>query len=272
MSSLQLAMPVVSAKVQEGRSMDVDPGMISQMRAVTISREYGSGGGEVAARLAKRLGWQLIDHEVVVRVAQRLGISEAEAESYDERVESLVERILNSLQMVQPPLPVTPVVPLTTDSQAYHEARRRVIEGAVATGHAVIVGRGAQVLLAQRRDVLHVRIVAPLDLRVAYVMRREGLDQAAARTRIQLKERDRIRYLQEVHQQHPENAHLYDLIVNTGILDLDSVVDLIYLALDRKARRLSTPTEELGPGAGLPEYPERPGDFHPPESTTQPPV
>src|SRR5947209_19661066 len=109
MASLQLAMPVVSAKVQEGRSMDVDPGMISQMRAVTISREYGSGGGEVAARLATRLGWQLIDHEVVVRVAQRLGTSEAEAESYDERVEGLVSRILTGLQAIQPALPAMPV-------------------------------------------------------------------------------------------------------------------------------------------------------------------
>lgn len=260
------------SEIREGHRMDANHTVISQMRAITISREYGSGGGEVAARLATRLEWQLIDHEVVVRVAQRLGISEAEAESYDERVEGLVERILNSLQMVQPPIPVTPLVPLTTESHAYDEARRRVIEGAVATGHVVIVGRGAQVLLAQRRDVLHVRVVAPLNLRITYVMRREGLDQTAARARIQFKERDRIRYLQEVHQRHPGDAQLYDLIVNTAILDLESAVDLISLALDRKARRLSTPTGELGPGAGLPQYPEQPGDFHPPESTTQAPV
>ncbi len=252
--------------------MDADRDTISQMRAITISREYGSGGGEIAARLAQRLGWQLIDHEVVVRVAQRLGVSEAEAEAYDEHVEGLVSRILSSLQAIQPTFPVAPPVPLTTDSSAYHEARRRVIEGAVATGHVVIVGRGSQVLLAQQRDVLHARVVAPLDLRIAYVMGREGLDQATARTRIQLKDRDRIRYLQAEHHQHPEDAHLYDLVVNTGILDLESAVDLIYLALQRKATRLSTPTGELGPVAGLARYPEQPGDFRPPESTNQPPM
>src|SRR5712692_8037094 len=115
MASLQLAMPVVSAKVQEGRSMDVDPGMISQMRAVTISREYGSGGGEVAARLAKRLGWQLIDHEVVVRVAQKLHVSEEEAEYHDERVESLAARIFKSLRLAHPTMPVTVDIPLTMD-------------------------------------------------------------------------------------------------------------------------------------------------------------
>ncbi len=58
-----------------------EPDPVSQMRAITISREYGSGGGEIATRLASRLGWQLIDHEVVVQVAHELGVSEAEAEA-----------------------------------------------------------------------------------------------------------------------------------------------------------------------------------------------
>jgi cytidylate kinase len=76
--------------------MDQEHNMTSEMQAITISREYGSGGGEIAARLAHRLGWQLIDHEVVERVAQELGVSEAEAEEHDEYAESLASRILCS--------------------------------------------------------------------------------------------------------------------------------------------------------------------------------
>jgi cytidylate kinase len=243
---------------------------ISRMRAVTISREYGSGGGEIATRLARQLGWKLIDHEVVVRVAQELGVSEAEAEVYDERTESTVSRILSSLQAIQPVLPVAPPMLLTTDPRAYNEARRRVIEGAVVAGHVVIVGRAAQVLLAQRRDVLHARVVAPLASRIAYVMQREGLDQAAAAARTQLKDRDRARYLQVEHNQHPEDARLYDLVVNTGILDLDSAVALLALALERKGRRLSTPSGELGPATGLSRYPHQPGDLRPPQSVNEP--
>jgi cytidylate kinase len=101
-------------------------------------------------------------------------------------------------------------------------------------------------------------------------MQREGLDQTAARARIQLKDRDRTRYLQVEHNKDSRDPHLYDLVVNTSILDLDAVVDLVSLALERKARRLSTPTGELGPGVGLPRYPGQPGDFRPPESTTEP--
>ncbi len=253
--------------------MSEDLVSISQMRAITISREYGSGGGEIATRLATRLGWQLIDHEVVVQVAHELGISEAEAEARDERVEGLVSRILTSMQLFEPAaLVAAPVpVPVVSDTRTYAEALRRVVEGAANTGHVVIVGRGAQFLLANRRDVLHVRVVTPLDLRVAYVMRREGLDQAAARARVQLKDRDRVRYLQAQCQRHPDDPHLYDLVVNTGIIDLESMVDLITLALARKARRLSTPTGELGPGAGLAQYPGQPGDFRPPQSIVEAP-
>jgi len=247
-----------------------EPDVISHMRAITISREYGSGGGEIATRLTKRLGWQLVDHEVVVQAAHELGVSEAEVEEHDERVESVVERILKGMQLFEPAALVTAPPPAAvTDSRTYRAALSRVVKSAAAAGHVVIVGRGSQVLLASRRDVLHTRIVAPFDSRVAYVMVREGLDQAAARSRIQLKDRDRVRFLQEVHNQNADDPHLYDIVVNTGVLDLESAVDLIYLALERKANKLTTPTKELGPGAGLAPYPGHPGDFRPPEQLTE---
>src|SRR2546427_5425859 len=114
--------------------MDEDRSTIDKMCAVTISREYGSGGGEIAARLAKRLQWQLIDHEVVVRVAQKLHVSEEEAEEYDERVESLAARIFKSLRLIHPAMPVVVEIPLTMDSRAFYKARCQIIEGAAASG------------------------------------------------------------------------------------------------------------------------------------------
>jgi cytidylate kinase len=132
----------------------------------------------------------------------------------------------------------------------------------------VIVGRAAQVILAGQRDVLHVRVVASIEQRIPYVMLREGLDQDAARKRIQTKDRDRVRYLQTKYRFHPEDPHLYDLVLNSNIIDLDSIVDLINLALERKASHLSTPTENLGPGTGLTRYPTQPGDFRLSESAT----
>jgi cytidylate kinase len=251
--------------------MSEEQNTIAQMRAITISREYGSGGGEIAARLAHRLGWRLVDHEVVVRVARELGVSEADAAEHDERTESLFSRILTSMQSIQPPVYVesstAPI--LLTNENDYRDALNKVVTAAVEAGNVVIVGRGAQVLLAQRRDVLHVRIVASLERRIQYVMSREGLGKEAARSRIQSKDRDRVRYLQVEYQRDPADAHLYDLVVNTDVIELDSAVDLINLALERKAQRFPVTTGQLGPGVGLQRYPTQPEDLRPPESITE---
>ena len=248
-------------------SMSIDSNLISRMRAITISREYGSGGGEIALRLASCLNWGLVDHEIVVKVATELGISEAEAEAHDEYSQGIVGSILTRMRIISPTPLVGPMLSkIGTDPRLYHEVINGIITGAAAVGHAIVVGRGGQVLFANRRDVLHVRVVAPFQQRVAYVMQREGLDQKTARSRVQLKENDRQRYLQAQYRHNPEDVHLYDLVVNTGVLSLNNAVDLIAKALEYKAERLATPTEDLGPGAGLQPYPSQPGDIRPPES------
>jgi cytidylate kinase len=234
----------------------------SEMSAITISRQYGSGGGEVAARLARRLGWQLIDHEIVAQVARQLGITEDEARVYDERSQSFIERALNALQVAMPILPPSPMAPGQYEL-VYKEAVQQVVETAANTGHVVIVGRAGQAILADRRDVLHVRIVAPLPRRISYVARRENLSESEAQARVHLKDRDRVRYIQAHYGCDVNDPDLYDLVINTGVIDLDSAVDLVLLALERKARLLGVSTGELGPAAGLEPYPTRPGDIRP---------
>jgi cytidylate kinase len=102
----------------------------------------------------------------------------------------------------------------------------QIILTAAALGHVVIVGRGSQALLAAHRDVLRIMVVAPLEQRVAYVMRRENLNAQAARDRISHKDHERTRALKELHHCDGNDAHLYDLVINTGVLDLQSAVDM----------------------------------------------
>jgi CMP/dCMP kinase len=236
-----------------------------KMRAITISREYGSGGGEIARRLAHNLHWQLIDHDIVQQVAREVQSSEQEAEDHDEQTEDLLTRVFRSFQSVDPPVLVHNATSLVVPPQIYRNALRKVVNAAAAKGHVVIVGRASQVLLASCRDILHVRVVAPLEKRVTYVQRREGLKQEEALARIQKKDRDRLHYVQSEFKQRPEDAHLYDLTVNTATLSLDQIVRLLCDALQYKAEQLSLSQEELGPGAGVPRYPERPEDFSVPE-------
>jgi cytidylate kinase len=235
---------------------------INQMRAITISREYGSGGGEIAARLAKHLGWQLIDHEIVVRVASEMGTSIQEAEARDERADGILTRVFNNLQYIEPAFmagaqPET----LLSNEKTYLETVGRIVTAAAAQRNVVIVGRGSQVLLAQQRDVLHVRVIAPVEKRVTYVMQREGLDRAAAESRIQLKDRDRRKHLETAFYRKPSDAQLYDITLNTSFIDLDNAVEIISFTLQQKARQLAVKTGEWGPAVGLSRYPHQPEDF-----------
>lgn len=204
--------------------MNVNPQATAAMHAITISREYGSGGGEIAARLARKLGWQLIDHAIISRTASELEVQETEVEEHDEEyvegtrpgiLDRILERLAPSASMTSGggvlvrPSSSAEILP-------YQETMRDIITAAATTGHVVIVGRAGQVLLAGKRDVLHVRVVAPAEQRIAYVVHREGLDTETARRRVQAKDQARTRYMQTQYQSQYEDPHLYDLVINTA--------------------------------------------------------
>ena len=237
------------------------------MRAITIARLYGSGGGEIARRIATQLGWRLVDHEVIVELAHQLGITEEEAEDLDEHTEGFILRALNSMSLMYPSVVenIPPSPSPATRERTYQNTLRRIIELSVEEGSAVIVGRGAGSLLMNRRDVLRAYIVAPLDQRIAYVARREGLDEQAARKRIQTKDNDRRRYVQAQYHLQPEDPMLYDLTLNTAILSLDAVAELVCEALGQKAKQLQAPEAELGPASGMGLYPGQAEDVPAPE-------
>lgn len=229
------------------------------IQIVTVARDYGSGGGEIARLLATKLGWHLFDRQVVSSVARKLGISEDEAQARDEHSDSFVQRILDAMQF-SGPIYAPVILPETDntvviDTKKYHEALKQELLAATEIGNVVIVGRGAQILLQERRDVLRVHIVAPPAQRIAYVMQRENLDKAAAQARIEQKDQGRRRDIKDQYRHDPDDAQIYDLTINTGVLDLNSVIDLIMLALERKEQRLDVPEAELGPRQGLSLYP-----------------
>jgi cytidylate kinase len=236
---------------------------ISQMRVITVSRQYGSGGGEVARRLAQRLQWRLFDHQAVVQVAQEMGISQAEANVHDESSPSVWDQIWQSLQFIQPPVGVEmPIATVPGEMRVYLQTLHRVLETVYDEGHAVIVGREAQVLLAGRSDVLHIRIVAPLEQRVRYVMQREKLNESDARARISKKDSDRNRLLKTEYHESPDNPVLYDLVANTDFMRLDCIVQMVELALGAKANQHTLSESERGPAHNIAPYSGSRLDFH----------
>ena len=149
---------------------------------ITISRMFGSGGSDVAARVARRLGWSLLDNAVVDEVAERLGVSRSEVQSLEERVPSLAERIASSLALSAPELavPVDDAPMMQTAETRIVGVTQRVMEEAVQVGNAVLVGRGAQVLLAEHADALHVFCYAQKRFLVEYAIAHRGINPANA--------------------------------------------------------------------------------------------
>jgi CMP/dCMP kinase len=229
------------------------------IRAVTISREYGSGGGEIAARLAERLGWRLVDHALDERVAREIGTNREAAEAHDEHIEEKIIELLSYLPYLY--VPEMGAVPPDTllSAEVYRETFDRLVRAAAVRGDVVIVGRASQVILAGRPDVLHVRVVTPYEQRVAYVVHREGVNRHAAEARIRRKDHDRARYLERAYHHRPDEPELYDLVVNTARLGVDGAVAVIHDAM-----RAITDGHEAGTGGlapGLGRYPGVPGDF-----------
>jgi CMP/dCMP kinase len=206
------------------------------MPIITISRMYGSGGSEVAERVARTLGWALLDNAMVDQVAALLGVSAAEVSAREERVPSLVERLATTLSLGSPELqtPVSNAAILPTDERLL-EVTRRVIAEAVAAGPAVIVGRGAQMMLAERADALHVFCAAPREVLVERARARLGPDERRSAERVvEETNRQREQYVLRHWQRSWTAPQNYHLCVNTAWLGVDGAAELVEHVARRK--------------------------------------
>jgi cytidylate kinase len=210
------------------------------MKVITVSREYGAGGYEVAHRLAKTLGWELLDRELLHQAAAVEHLPDAEMGRLDEKAISLADRF-----RLHPP------------HARYLHGLREAARQAAARGNVVLVGRGTEQLLAGTPDVLHLRLVAPREWRARRMAQREGwtLEHALARCTEEDRARDRFtRYFFGPAAAQPEQ---YDVVFNTGWVPLDDVAAEV-LALVRGAagepggasggRRVLTLSRQLGAG------------------------
>ena len=194
---------------------------------ITISREYGAGGSEVAARVARSLGWRVVDNELVERVAARAGLAPEDVARREERVSTFIERLARALVAATPELVVPPEAGGTASEVDLVRVTERVVEEVAAEGRVVLVGRAAPAVLSRERDAIHVKVVAPREWRVAAAAARLGLSPAAAGPVTDETDTMRARY----HRQHygrdwndPANYHL---VLNRAALGLDGAADVV---------------------------------------------
>lgn len=202
-----------------------------EVRIVTVSREYGAGGREVARRLGARLGWRVIDRALIEQVATRLGAPVEAIESLDEHVGGILERLGSAFarggaeQMFEPGTP---------DPDTIARVERSVIRASAESPPVIFVGRGSQCVLRERPDALHVRLIAPFAVRVARAAEARGIDQERAREDARRADVERHRYVEHHFHCEWDDPHLYDLQVNTEAIGMAEATELVLSVIGRR--------------------------------------
>jgi cytidylate kinase len=209
------------------------------MPVITISRQFGAAGIAVGNLLAQHLDAELLDKAIIARVAVRLGIPEAEIESYDERMPSFWQRVTNALASSSPEpmlvdVPYLEQVPTGTMQERLATVTRAVIEEAAERGNAVIIGRGAAWILGKRPGVLNVQLHASMDARIRYLLARvEEIpvdarpEEKSLRDLCQSVDAARGEYVKRLYGVDWLDARSYDIAVDVGRLGVDGTADLI---------------------------------------------
>jgi cytidylate kinase len=189
---------------------------------VTVSREFGSRGAEVGALVAKKLGFSYWNQELVHEIAQRTGVREALVASLDEHIRSRLDEFIAHL--------------FTGAEGTAHEYVRQVghvVHTLERHGSAVIIGRGAQ-FVVRSDQALRMRVVCDHALRVKGYAERRGLSESEARRRVDETDRERRAFYRKHYDQDVELPVHYDLILNSGTLDLEAACEVATAAYRQK--------------------------------------
>jgi hypothetical protein len=205
------------------------------MAVVTLSRQYGAGGRAVGPALAEALGFRFVDRELTEEAARRLGVDPEAARGRDERAPAIVEELGMALAASAPPFGGGPAPHLDAlDDRALAEAVRRIILSMAAAGGYVILGRGAQAVLADREDACHLSLVGDVRDRIRRVMASQHVDEREAATRCEEVDAERTGYVRRFHRLDIRDPLLYDAVLNTSRLGVDGATEVAVAIVRRR--------------------------------------
>jgi len=203
-------------------------------RVLTLSREYGSAGIYTARMIANKLGWRLLDSELIDTIVEQARVDPRVAERFDERIDPWLHRISRkalwhgAFEGVAE-LDETAVF----DAHTMAILTRRIILEAAELGGCVVVGRGAQCLLAGRADTFHVFAYAPRALRLEQLRKRltdvEDIERA-----MDTVDRRRADYVRLNYSRDMYDHQMYDLMINTRV-GIETAVDIVLYAMGHGA-------------------------------------
>jgi cytidylate kinase len=210
-------------------------------RIVTLEREYGSGGGAIAAELAHRLGWKLWDNQLTCEIAKRAQVTESAVALCDERVDGRLYRLAKTFWRGS----YERSIPLAASS-AFDTDRMMTMVGEIMgtiaeEGNAVIVGRGAPFFLRERADTFRVFTYAPHDEKIRRVLA-AGKGREEAEDLVSTVDKERVAYIKHYFNADWPTRSLYHLMINTVIGDEKVIATILngMEMLESRARETET--------------------------------
>lgn len=200
------------------------------IRVITIDREVGCGGVEIAAHLARRLNWKLIDKCLIVDIAKLANVDVEAVKKLDEHPDPLLHRVSRLFWGGGAERGVG--TPDCFDCKKMTELTRSVLLKAADEGDRVIVGRGAPYILAGREDTFHVFLYAPRDYKIERV-RKYCTSVKHAEDVIDTADKERAEFIRQYFHIDWPDRHVYHMMLNTAVGE-DSVVDSILQAASLK--------------------------------------
>jgi len=195
------------------------------IRLVTIEREYGSGGADIARKLAQKLGWKLWDQALTDEIARLLDCPSRAVQEHEERRDSLSYRLFKSFMRGSFEGSLNAPRMKMVDAECIREVAQRVVLAAAREGAAVIVGRGSAYYLRDRPDALHVFVYAPFEEKVRR-LRATGKSESEAVELAETVDRDRAEYIKKYFDVDWPDRHFFHLMINTVVGD-ETVVETI---------------------------------------------
>jgi len=203
------------------------------IRIITIEREFGCGAAQIAEKIAARLNWKLWDQLLTQEIARLANCKQSEVELREERRDPLYRRLLKSFALgsYEGNLGVYPIETLDADSIV--KLSERVVRQVAETGNCVIVGRGAQHFLQDRKDTLRFFLYAPKAEKVRRLIS-EGYSQQHAEALVDIVDRERAAFIRNYFHVEWPNLPVYHAMINTMAGD-ETVVNAIlsFLKQDR---------------------------------------
>jgi Cytidylate kinase-like family len=195
------------------------------IKIVTVEREYGSGGGEIARLLSERLGWKLWDQLLTEEIARLAECPKAVVEVREEKTDPLYYRLFKSFLRGSYEGSINAHKLKLVDSESILRITERVVTKVAGTGNCIIVGRGSQHFLASRQDTLRIFLYAPREDKVRRLIA-GGKSERDANELVDTIDRDRVAFVQKYFNVEWPSRAVYHVMLNTSVGD-DKVVQTI---------------------------------------------